>query len=78
MTYYDPKGSLGPAAGVTSVATKSCGKTMRIHRDGKTTTAKVVDKCKGYAGDSINVTKAVFDDLADLNLDRVQVTREWA
>ncbi|RYP37537.1 hypothetical protein DL767_002845 [Monosporascus sp. MG133] len=56
----------------------SCGKTMRIHRNGKTTTAKVVDKCKGCAGDRIDVTKAVFSDLADLNLGRVQVTWEWA
>ncbi|RYP90760.1 hypothetical protein DL770_003093 [Monosporascus sp. CRB-9-2] len=56
----------------------SCGKTMRIHCNGNTTTAKVVDKCKGCAGDSIDVTKAVFGDLADLNLGRVQVTWEWA
>ncbi|RYP55927.1 hypothetical protein DL769_010015 [Monosporascus sp. CRB-8-3] len=52
----------------------SCGKAMRIHRNGKTTIAKVVDKCEGCAGDSIDVTKAVFGDLADLNLGRVQVT----
>ncbi|RYO89616.1 hypothetical protein DL766_000424 [Monosporascus sp. MC13-8B] len=56
----------------------SCGKTVRIHCNGKTTTAKVVDECEGCAGDSIDVTKAVFGGLADLDLGCVQVTWEWA
>ncbi|RYO81476.1 hypothetical protein DL764_009766 [Monosporascus ibericus] len=55
----------------------SCGKTMRIHCNGKTTTAKVVDNCEVCAGD-IDFTKAVFSNLADLDFGRVQVTWEWA
>ncbi|KAL6904950.1 expansin module family protein [Trichoderma evansii] len=40
-----------------------CGKTITIHANGKTTTAKVVDKCMGCASGSIDVSEAVFTTL---------------
>lgn len=56
----------------------NCDRTIRIHYNGKTTSAVVADKCPGCAGDSIDVSPVVFRDLADLSAGRIQVTWEYA
>ncbi|OTA56009.1 hypothetical protein K449DRAFT_336853 [Hypoxylon sp. EC38] len=55
-----------------------CGKTIKISYGGKTATALVVDKCPGCPGDNIDVSPAVFDELANPDKGRVQVTWEYA
>lgn len=52
-----------------------CGKTITVKYNGKTTTAKVVDKCGDCTIDSIDLSKAAFADLADESLGRGQA--EW-
>ncbi|KAI1142001.1 RlpA-like double-psi beta-barrel-protein domain-containing protein-containing protein [Hypoxylon sp. FL0543] len=86
MTYYTP--GLG-ACGITNSESDAvvamspaqyghCGQSIKISYNGKTATAKVVDKCPGCAGNSIDVSPTIFQQLADLSLGRVQVTWEWA
>ncbi|OJJ03735.1 hypothetical protein ASPVEDRAFT_750797 [Aspergillus versicolor CBS 583.65] len=41
-----------------------CGKTVTIKYKGKTSTAKVVDKCMGCDDSSIDLSRAAFQDLA--------------
>ncbi|KAI1410293.1 RlpA-like double-psi beta-barrel-protein domain-containing protein-containing protein [Hypoxylon sp. FL1857] len=86
MTYYYP--GLGACGGTNSNSDAvvamppsqdgHCGKTINIHYNGKTATAKVVDKCPGCAGDSIDVSPSVFQEFVDLSKGRVQVTWEYA
>lgn len=86
LTYYQP--GLG-SCGETSSATDKivalspskftdqadlCGKTITIEFGSKNTTAKIVDKCPGCSADSIDVSPAVFEDLADLSVGRAQVS----
>jgi hypothetical protein len=52
-----------------------CGKTITVKYNGKTTTAKVVDKCGDCTINSIDLSKAAFADLADESLGRGQA--EW-
>ncbi|RKF77154.1 putative rare lipoprotein a -like double-psi beta-barrel domain-containing [Golovinomyces cichoracearum] len=47
-----------------------CGKTITIVRDGKKSTARVVDKCMGCTGYSIDLSDAVFTQLAALSVGR--------
>ncbi|TQS34598.1 hypothetical protein Golomagni_05012 [Golovinomyces magnicellulatus] len=47
-----------------------CGKTITIVRDGKKSTARVVDKCMGCTGFSIDLSDAVFSQLAALSVGR--------
>ncbi|KAI1003780.1 hypothetical protein K3495_g4432 [Podosphaera aphanis] len=47
-----------------------CGKTITIEHDGKTSTAKVVDKCMGCTGFSIDLSNAVFSQLSSLSVGR--------
>lgn len=47
-----------------------CGKTITIVRDGKKSTARVVDKCMGCTGYSIDLSDAVFSQLAALSVGR--------
>ncbi|KAI8956441.1 RlpA-like double-psi beta-barrel-protein domain-containing protein-containing protein [Daldinia sp. FL1419] len=86
MTYYAP--GLG-ACGVTSTESEAvvamspsqdgnCGRTVSISYNGKTASATVVDKCPGCAGDSIDVSPSVFEQLESLDAGRVQVTWEYA
>ncbi|KAI2601882.1 RlpA-like double-psi beta-barrel-protein domain-containing protein-containing protein [Hypoxylon sp. NC1633] len=86
MTYYSP--GLG-ACGQTNTENDDvvamspnqyghCGKTINIHYDGKTASAKIVDKCPGCTGDGIDVSPKVFKKLADLSKGRVSVTWEYA
>ncbi|OTB08312.1 hypothetical protein M426DRAFT_29499, partial [Hypoxylon sp. CI-4A] len=53
---------------------KVCGRKISIHYGGKTATATVVDKCPGCASGSIDVSPAVFKQLAPLDKGRVKVT----
>ncbi|KAI1077043.1 barwin-like endoglucanase [Whalleya microplaca] len=55
-----------------------CGKNINIHYNGKTASAKVVDKCPGCASGSIDVAPSVFTELANESQGRVQVTWEFA
>ncbi|KAL1985904.1 hypothetical protein VTN96DRAFT_7169 [Rasamsonia emersonii] len=52
-----------------------CGKTITVSYNGKTSTAKVVDKCPSCSASSIDMSPALFGDLADLALGRIHV--EW-
>ncbi|KAI1101891.1 RlpA-like double-psi beta-barrel-protein domain-containing protein-containing protein [Jackrogersella minutella] len=91
LTYYQP--GLG-SCGETNTAEdhivalapaqfeadpKACGKTIQITiAGGKTATAKVVDKCMGCSDDSIDVSTAVFQELADLTVGRAQIEWDYA
>ncbi|KAI4866108.1 RlpA-like double-psi beta-barrel-protein domain-containing protein-containing protein [Hypoxylon rubiginosum] len=86
MTYYTP--GLG-ACGQTNSESDAvvamspaqyghCGKTINIHYKGKSASAKIVDKCPGCAGDSIDVSPKVFQEFTDLAVGRVAVTWEYA
>ncbi|XXH02576.1 hypothetical protein Hte_008953 [Hypoxylon texense] len=57
---------------------KVCGRKISIHYGGKTATATVVDKCPGCASGSIDVSPAVFKQLAGLDRGRVKVTWGYA
>jgi hypothetical protein len=52
-----------------------CGKTITVEYMGKTTTAKVVDKCMGCDELSIDLSNKAFEDLADLSIGRA--TANW-
>ncbi|KAK5629027.1 hypothetical protein RRF57_004742 [Xylaria bambusicola] len=83
ITYYQP--GLG-ACGETSSDSETvvalspaqydgnCGKTITITKDGKTATAKVVDKCPSCASGAIDVSSTVFQSLADMSVGRTQVS----
>ncbi|KAI1470567.1 RlpA-like double-psi beta-barrel-protein domain-containing protein-containing protein [Daldinia caldariorum] len=86
MTYFAP--GLG-ACGLYSTESEAvvamspsqdgnCGRTINISYNGKTASAVVVDKCPGCAGDSIDVSPAVFEQLESLGAGRVQVSWEYA
>ncbi|RYC64836.1 hypothetical protein CHU98_g1341 [Xylaria longipes] len=85
MTYYYPGlGSCGWTNGnndavVALSPSKSgnCGKSIRIHYQDKSTTAKVVDKCPGCAAEAIDVSPSVFSKLANQDQGRVKVTWEF-
>lgn len=87
MTYYAPGlGSCGTTSTesdpVVALAPEQytaggdgiCGKTITINYNGKTATAKVLDKCMGCSADSIDVSPSVFSQLANQAQGRVQVT----
>ncbi|KAI9753728.1 MAG: hypothetical protein M4579_005019 [Chaenotheca gracillima] len=48
-----------------------CGRHIQINNNGKTATAKVVDKCMGCEGDSIDLSDSVFKQLASMDAGRV-------
>ncbi|GAP91792.1 putative riboflavin-aldehyde forming enzyme protein [Rosellinia necatrix] len=82
MTWYKPGlGSCGwtnsnndNVVALSPSQSGNCGKSVRINYQGKSVTAKVVDKCPGCASGSIDVSPAVFDKLASRDLGRVKVT----
>ncbi|KAI1426407.1 riboflavine-aldehyde-forming enzyme [Xylaria sp. FL1777] len=87
MTYYYPGlGYCGETNGNNDAVVAlspselvgKCGKIINIHRNGKTASAKVVDKCPGCAVGSIDVSPVVFDQLANESEGRVKVTWEFA
>lgn len=57
---------------------KVCGRRITIRYAGKTASATVVDKCPGCASGSIDVSPAVFKQLAPLDKGRVRVTWGFA
>ncbi|TGJ82238.1 hypothetical protein E0Z10_g6514 [Xylaria hypoxylon] len=83
ITYYQP--GLG-ACGETNSDSENvvamspteyqgnCGKTITITKDGKTATAKVVDKCPSCASGAIDVSSVVFQSLADMSVGRTTVS----
>jgi hypothetical protein len=62
--------------GTQSNGNPYCGQyiTIQCTATGKTTTAKVVDKCMGCHGDSIDLSNAAFLDLDDLAVGRTTAT----
>jgi rare lipoprotein A (peptidoglycan hydrolase) len=52
-----------------------CGLTITVSLNGKTVVARVVDKCMGCTGRSIDLSKAAFDVLASEDVGRT--TAEW-
>lgn len=85
MTYYDPNtgnqvacsghfqpsdriAALGPAA---FDGKNVCGKTASVTYNGKTVTAVIRDRCEACKPGDIDVTPAVFQDLAPLSAGRV-------
>ncbi|KAJ5204320.1 uncharacterized protein N7498_005199 [Penicillium cinerascens] len=53
-----------------------CGMKLRLRRNGKSVDVKVVDRCVGCAVTDLDVTEAVFEEVAELAQGRVKV--EWA
>jgi len=51
-----------------------CGKTITINANGKSTTAKVVDKCMGCEGFSIDLSEAAFTELDSESVGRTGAT----
>ncbi|KAG9244014.1 allergen Asp F7 [Calycina marina] len=60
--------------GTQSNGNPYCGKTITILRKSKSITAKVVDKCMGCIGRSIDVSHAAFDQLEDEFVGRTTAT----
>ncbi|KAI0186907.1 riboflavin-aldehyde forming enzyme [Xylaria flabelliformis] len=50
-----------------------CGKYITIQGNGHQTAAKVADLCPGCGSGGIDVSPAIFDDIADLDVGRIQV-----
>lgn len=48
-----------------------CGKTVTIKYGGRTATGKVVDKCMGCDDGSIDLSRALFEEIADLSAGRI-------
>ena len=63
--------------GTQSNGNPYCGRmiTVKCTSTGKTTTAKVMDKCMGCIGDSIDLSNAAFDEIADEAVGRT--VAEW-
>ncbi|KAI9928418.1 hypothetical protein ASPWEDRAFT_181996 [Aspergillus wentii DTO 134E9] len=53
-----------------------CGLKLRLRRNGESVDVKVVDRCVGCKETDLDVSRAVFNQVADLDLGRVVV--EWA
>lgn len=61
--------------GTQSNGNPFCGKTVTITKGGKSVIAKVVDKCMGCTGKSIDLSNAAFIELAEFAVGRT--TAEW-
>ncbi|RYP19124.1 hypothetical protein DL765_003540 [Monosporascus sp. GIB2] len=87
MSWYNPGlgacGHLNSEADLVVALSSSeyssdvCGRRITISGNGRTTAATVVDRCLSCASGSIDVSPVVFDDIAPLELGRVQVTWEF-
>ncbi|KAI0391588.1 RlpA-like double-psi beta-barrel-protein domain-containing protein-containing protein [Xylariaceae sp. FL0594] len=84
MTWYNPGlGACGEVDGDNDavVALNSadyanganCGRWITIQGNGHQTAARVVDLCPGCGSGGIDVAPAIFDDIASLDVGRVQV-----
>lgn len=51
-----------------------CGATITVTYEGKTATGTVVDKCMGCSAQSIDMSRAMFGDLASLDAGRITVS----
>ncbi|KAI0537063.1 RlpA-like double-psi beta-barrel-protein domain-containing protein-containing protein [Xylaria digitata] len=51
----------------------NCGKWITIQANGRQTAAQVVDLCPGCGSGGIDVSPAIFDDIASLDIGRVRV-----
>ncbi|RAO64033.1 uncharacterized protein BHQ10_000045 [Talaromyces amestolkiae] len=51
-----------------------CGASITVTYDGKTATGTVVDKCMGCDAESIDMSRAMFGDLASLDAGRITVS----
>lgn len=51
-----------------------CGAKITVTYDGKTATGTVVDKCMGCSAESIDMSRAMFGDLASLDAGRITVS----
>ncbi|CCU82349.1 Rare lipoprotein A (RlpA)-like double-psi beta-barrel domain-containing [Blumeria hordei DH14] len=60
--------------GAQSNGNPYCGKTVTIKHGGKTSTAKIVDKCMGCNGFSIDLSDAAFTQLSALSVGRTDAT----
>ncbi|KAJ2988307.1 hypothetical protein NUW58_g4046 [Xylaria curta] len=86
MTYFNPglgacgwtNGDGDAIAALSPSKSGNCGRNIKIHYQGKSTSAKVVDKCPGCSAESIDVSPSVFEKLAPKDLGRVKVTWEFA
>ena len=63
--------------GTQSNGNPYCGQmiTVKCIATGKTTTAKVVDKCMGCVGNAIDLSNAAFLELDDLSVGRTEA--QW-
>ncbi|KAI9148231.1 Papain inhibitor [Paramyrothecium foliicola] len=52
-----------------------CGKWITITANGRTTAAQVVDLCPECVSGAIDVSPAIFDDIANLGVGRIKV--DW-
>ncbi|KAI8954370.1 RlpA-like double-psi beta-barrel-protein domain-containing protein-containing protein [Xylaria longipes] len=52
----------------------NCGRWITIQGNGRQTAARVVDLCPGCGTHGIDVSPAIFDDIADLSVGRISVT----
>ncbi|KAI0685334.1 RlpA-like double-psi beta-barrel-protein domain-containing protein-containing protein [Cerioporus squamosus] len=86
-TYYYPNGGLGACGSPIqnsdfAVALSSsqysgganCGRRINVQYQGKSVVATVRDLCPGCASGSIDLTSGAFQQLANLDLGRIQVT----
>lgn len=54
-----------------------CGLNLRLRRSGKSVDVKIVDRCVGCAVTDLDVTDAVFEQVANLAQGRVSVEWSW-
>lgn len=66
--------------GAQSNGNPMCGKTIKIYNEatGKTATGVIQDKCPGCVAGSIDVSKKLFEELADLDEGRLEISWNWA
>ncbi|KAL3709950.1 hypothetical protein TMatcc_003742 [Talaromyces marneffei ATCC 18224] len=56
------------------VQTELCGATITVNRNGKTAVGRVVDKCMGCDANSIDLSRSMFSQIADMDEGRVTVS----
>ncbi|KAJ8131017.1 hypothetical protein O1611_g2606 [Lasiodiplodia mahajangana] len=55
-----------------------CGRKIKIHRNGKTITVRVRDRCTGCARNDLDVPRKQFAKLANPRAGRVKISWNWA
>ncbi|KAJ5180599.1 hypothetical protein N7492_003809 [Penicillium capsulatum] len=64
------------SSGSNPNANSLCGMKLRLRRNGRSVDVTVVDRCVGCAETDLDVTEAVFQEIA--HLDQGRVVMEWA